>query len=372
MQEIIFPVGYQDFHADKHINFQLNRWYSLGYVELDRTTQIGQQVIGLSDWKQVLVSYAEQATLQGDLLEAAFLFRAAEFFTAPSESDKAELYDRFTNRFYAAVEENGWERLSIPYQQGSLPALRFKAADPQGVIVIHGGLDSFMEEFYSMARYLNSAGYEVVLFDGPGQGAALRQQNLFLTHEWEKPVGAVLDHLTLSGVTLIGISLGGFLALRAAAFEPRVARAVAYDVYIYDHRGGSIQKVFFQLMRRAPSLYNRFLFALMGRDATANHMIQQWMYVCGVSTPFEWAQQLQRYSVAEIVKLVQQDVLLLAGRDDHLIPVQEYYKHVMGLINASSVSGRIFTSDDQAQNHCQIGNIQLALDHILEWIESKS
>ncbi len=372
MQEINFPVGYQDFHEHKHINFQLNRWYSLGYFELEKTKQIGQQVVGLSDWKEVLVSYGERATLDGDMLEAAFLFRAAEFFTLPSDPDKTELYDRFTNRFYGAVEETEFERISIPYQQGSLPALRFKPADPQGVIVLHGGLDSFMEEFYSMARYLISAGYEVVLFEGPGQGAALRQQDLHMTYEWEKPVGAVLDHLTLSEVTLIGISLGGFLALRAAAFEPRVARAVAYDVYIYDHRGGTVQKLFYQLIRRAPSLYNRFLLALMGRDVTANHIIHQWMYVCGVRTPFEWAFQLQHYSVAEIVKLVKQDVLLLAGKDDHLIPVQEYYKHVMGLLNANSVAGRIFTSDDQAQNHCQIGNVQLALDYILEWIESKS
>jgi pimeloyl-ACP methyl ester carboxylesterase len=193
-----------------------------------------------------------------------------------------------------------------------------------------------------------------------------------MTYEWENPVGAVLDHFALSGVTLIGISLGGFLALRAAAFEPRVARAVAYDAYIYDHRGGTIQKLLFKLIRRKPFLYNRLVLSLMGRDVTSNHIVNQWMYVCGVDTPFEWALQLQRYSVAEIVKFIKQDVLLLAGKDDHLIPIKEYYNHLMGLIYANSVSGRIFSADDQAQNHCQVGNIQLALDFILGWIKSKS
>jgi len=43
-----------------------------------------------------------------------------------------------------------------------------------------------------------------------------------------------------------------------------------------------------------------------------------------------------------------------------------------GYPNARSVTGRIFTSEEHAQNHCQIGNIKLALDVILEWIEEKS
>ena len=76
--------------------------------------------------------------------------------------------------------------------------------------------------------------------------------------------------------------------------------------------------------------------------------------------------------MAEIVKFIKQDVLLLAGKDDHLIPIKEYYNHLMGLIYANSVSGRIFSADDQAQNHCQVGNIRLALDFILGWIKSKS
>ena len=57
------------------------------------------------------------------------------------------------------------------------------------------------------------AGYEVIIFEGPGQGAAIRKHNLIFTHKWEQTVTAVLDHfdLRLSDVTLIGISLGGYL-----------------------------------------------------------------------------------------------------------------------------------------------------------------
>jgi hypothetical protein len=42
------------------------------------------------------------------------------------------------------------------------------------------------------------------------------------------------------------------------------------------------------------------------------------------------------------------------------------------LTNARSLTGRIFTAEEQAQNHCQVGNLKLALDVILHWIGEKS
>ena len=50
-----------------------------------------------------------------------------------------------------------------------------------------------------------------------------------MTPDWHRPVGAILDRLSMSDVTLVGISLGGCLAIRAAAYEPRVTRVVAFD-----------------------------------------------------------------------------------------------------------------------------------------------
>lgn len=54
-----------------------------------------------------------------------------------------------------------------------------------------------------------------------------------MTHEWEKTVAVILDYLGSDNVTLIGISLGGYLAVRAASLEPRVQRVIANDVMLY-------------------------------------------------------------------------------------------------------------------------------------------
>ena len=95
-----------------------------------------------------------------------------------------------------------------------------------GTIVLHGGFDSFVEEFYSIMRYFADAGYNVVGFDGTGQGATRRRHGLPFDYRWERPMGAILDHFRADNVTLIGLSLGGWLGLRASTFEKRIRRKI--------------------------------------------------------------------------------------------------------------------------------------------------
>jgi hypothetical protein len=47
-------------------------------------------------------------------------------------------------------------------------------------------------------------------------------------------------------------------------------------------------------------------------------------------------------------------------------------KQVKALTHARSVTARVFTKEEHAENHCQLGNIGLALDVMVRWIEEKS
>lgn len=58
---------------------------------------------------------------------------------------------------------------------------------------------------------------------------------------------------------------------------------------------------------------------------------------------------------------VEQDFLILASRDDHFIPFRLHQQQLSRLTGARSVTDRVFTREDQAQNHCQIDNLGLAL-----------
>jgi hypothetical protein len=240
MMTFDFPVGYNTFNPVKIINFQLNRWYSLGYARLEDVKSAGEQIKTFDDWKQVMTSLAEKAASEERWINAAFYYRAAEFFVLPSDPDKELLYDRFSDTFYhRAFAGEPIERHRVPYKGAYLPALRIPAAQgpAQGSVVIHGGFDSFIEEWYSCATVFAAQGYDVIMFEGPGQGAALKKSGLPLSHEWEKPVGAVLDNFGLDNVTLLGISMGGWMCFRAAAFEPRITRVIASSI-AFDYMPG--------------------------------------------------------------------------------------------------------------------------------------
>jgi pimeloyl-ACP methyl ester carboxylesterase len=64
------------------------------------------------------------------------------------------------------------------------------------------------------------------------------------------------------------------------------------------------------------------------------------------------------------------DVLLIAGADDHYVPLRQLYRQARNLTNARSVTTRVFTAAEQASNHCQIGNLRACLRTILAWIET--
>ncbi|MEO5670071.1 MAG: alpha/beta fold hydrolase [Ramlibacter sp.] len=372
-----FPYGYRQFHADANFNYQMNRF--LGDQAPDRVSEIASRIDGLAAWKREMLGAAATAQAQGEIAAAAGYFRAAEFFMSPGDSDKVPTYDRFVSLFWQAHNAFDGERARIRYQGHTLPAVRLGTPGARSTILVHAGFDAFLEEFVGLGRALCNAGFDVILFEGPGQGEPLIKQGLAMTPQWERPVSAVLDHYGLRDVTLIGISLGGYLASRAAAFEPRVARVVAFDV-MYDffacvtsHGNPIIRRAARALLSTAPTsaLLNVVVRWLMQSDATVRWGIEQGMHVTGTGSPAAFLRELKKYSLADVAHRIQQDFLLLAGAEDHLVPLSQFYTQISELTAVRSLTARLFTRQEQAQSHCQYGNLDLALAVIAEWIHER-
>ena len=109
-----FPVGYHQFHRDQVFNFQLNRWYSLGYACYEDMVEVGRKVETFDDWKREMLRLADEAVSEGRLVNAAFCYRAAEFYSLVGDPDKERLYDDFIRCFYEAFAADGIERLTVP------------------------------------------------------------------------------------------------------------------------------------------------------------------------------------------------------------------------------------------------------------------
>lgn len=169
--------------------------------------------------------------------------------------------------------------------------------------------------------------------------------------------------------------MGSCLALRAAAFEPRIKRVIAYDVF-YDWMDTTLQKlepiaptVNFLLRVHASRIFNRLFEGIMKKSPFFDWAMHQAMLVLGVSTAYDVFLKSKHYTTRDISSLIKQDVPVMAGAEDHIIPLDHFYCQIEALTHVRTKTSRLFTREDQAQNHCQIGNLGLAVDTITGWIE---
>jgi hypothetical protein len=248
-----FPIGYEKFNRKQLFNFQLNRPYSFGYARFEDLKEVGSRINSFKGWKREMLKLAENAVSEERYMNATFYYRAAEFYTKSNDPEKNLLYNKFIELFYNTFGNEGIERHQIPYENTLLSAIRLPSSNKnKGTIVIHGGFDSFIEEFYSLMKYFSNSGYEVIGFEGPGQGATLRQYGIPITIEWEKPTKAILDYRLRHFVNMANMAkcskLGEiipntmeqrFKSLSLFEFQERFSNAADCLKYLADEKWGN-------------------------------------------------------------------------------------------------------------------------------------
>jgi alpha-beta hydrolase superfamily lysophospholipase len=378
-QEIInrFPVGYYALHPNVSLNFQMNRfWNWVGdKLMLDELRAAGTRIKSYDDWTREMFDLSDKALAAGRRLPAAYYAKMATFFLDPSDPRVKPAFQRFVDNVQAVNGITPDDHHLVPYQQTHLSAYRFTPAQPRGTIVVFGGYDSYILEWLPAALALRDAGLDTVIFDGPGQGTVL-DAGMPMTADWHLPTAAILDYFKLTEITLLGFSLGGALVIRAAAHEARISRVIAMDICTsllesstrsFSASGLSVISANSEQM--PASLVNAAVAAVRKTDLLTDWVIAQGERVMGVSTPADVFKAWRDYRTDDVSALVTQDVLLMAGAKDHYMPLQMLPDQLMTLTAAHSITARVFTEAESAQNHCQIGNMGLALKVILDWLD---
>ncbi len=128
-----------------------------------------------------------------------------------------------------------------------------------------------------------------------------------MSPEWEKPVKAVLDFFGLDAVTLMGFSLGGGLVIRAAAFEPRVRRVIAYDICtdglecaLRPLPPPARRNLLDQIAAENDRAVNSIFANAMAKSLLLDWMMQEGMHNSGLRTPYEMMKHYQKYETASV------------------------------------------------------------------------
>ena len=368
-------TGYHHFHDDLSLNFQCNRWVQwIGPSAIAEVADLAARCDTYPEWIDGFLGLANAARQSDRQLAAAYYDRAAEFFMRPDDPRRPAARSRFAQTMRTMYDV---VRDEVPYTGSTLPAIDLRPqAESGSIVVVFGGFDSYIEEFLPMLATMVDAGHRVIAFEGPGQGAALEERGLPMIAEWERPVAAVLDHYRLTDVTVVGESLGGGLVIRAAAFEPRISRVVSMDILddefevIARQIGRGVPPVLRVLLAlRAKGIVNAVARRAIARKPVAAWGLQQGMHITGTPTAYDFLRSTTRFNTRRISGLVTADVLLLAGADDHYVPLKQLRRQAANLTRARSVTTRTFTAAERAGNHCQVGNIGAAVRVIQGWLE---
>lgn len=194
--------------------------------------QFGQNLEELAErWREA--GWMFQAAQSS--LKAFASYRSAWQFAALG-TEFERLYARHQSNFRKAIDGLGIQAtfFDVPFRDKALPGLYLQNEQKDApVILIVGGADTCFEEiFLSFGRHVLEHGYSVAMVDLPGQGLTM-QQGLHWEVATELPISAVVDELVQrfnavpGRIGLLGYSLGGYFAARAAGFETRFGAVVA-------------------------------------------------------------------------------------------------------------------------------------------------
>lgn len=272
--------------------------------------------------------------------------------------------------------------VTIKTNDFEMPAMFFRAAtasasNPRPTLIIHGGFESIMEETYhDLGVAALERDYNVILFEGPGHRSLVRQGHGFIA-EWEKAVTPVVDYIfhnhenlsyiDTSKIGLVGMSLGGYLCARAAAFEPRLAAVICYNG-VYDMLETSLQ--FVPEGREAFEKGDAAEFdRLFEADYETQSTGRKWFHddlkftFCKTSA-YECYKVAEKMSMKGIADRIGMPAFVGDAEDDMFFKgqpaqlVEEIGRHAT-LFH--------FTRDQGAQLHCQSGALVYLNNTQLEW-----
>ena len=334
----------------------LQGWYAAWSATADRVLALAERT-------------EDPLSKGGAYMRASTYQRLGEFLLPPDDPKRPASFAKTGRLFFEGLDALGihYEYSSAPYQNGRLRTLYLPGpagSENKPLIVLVGGFDSILEELYPvLGKAALDRGYSVLMYEGPGQGEPLRKYGMKFTPEWEKPTAAVLDeflrtHSRPSRIVLVGMSMGGYFAPRAAAFEPRIDGVVAFDTCFDFYEPGSqvLAAAKNPIAMKNPDVswaYNNALWTLGGRNAD------------------EAARAGLPYTLAPVADRIRQDVLILAGTEDHFIPFHQTADFEKSLVNARSVTTRTFDRPSGGAYHCQAGDITLLHAAVFDWLLEK-
>jgi pimeloyl-ACP methyl ester carboxylesterase len=329
-----------------------------------------------------------QVSAREGYLRAGVYYRTSyqPLYGTPVDPRLRHAFDRESAALAAMVRLSPQlELVEIPFEGSTLPGLYAHANGPgpaRGTIVHTNGYDSDLTEmFVAHVPAAVERGYDILLFDGPGQGRNLIRDGVALRPDWENVVTPVLDWVLArpevdpTRVVLAGWSFGGFLAPRAAAHEIRLAALIA-DPGQWDQRDGLVDRLPLSDEQKAvfpdgvdPHALDQMEASLAGPDgdpAMRWALLQRGLWVNDQPNLFALLADLSRYRLSDVADRITCPTLLTAAEGD---PISAGARKLYDALTVSRKTLVSFTAAEGAGGHCEATARRLFHQRVYDWLD---
>ena len=202
--------------------------------------------------------------------------------------------------------------VEIPFEGTTLPGylcLVDRTGAKRPLLIVHSGFDGTVEEvYYGTAFFAIQRGYNVLLFEGPGQGRVIRVQKIPFRPNWESVLTPVVDfalsrrEVDSKRMALMGISFGGYLAPRAVAFEKRIMACIA-NGGVYDFHASARLTPEDEKDLDSPKgseEFDRFIYEKMKTDPSFRWIMANGLFTFRAKSPSEWLKMTRPYTMKDV------------------------------------------------------------------------
>lgn len=315
----------------------------------------------------------------------AYLRASAYYAVAVNALSALDEADRLAGAF--ATQQEAWRgftshttvdvtEVGIPYEDGTLPGWFFRPAGGATVtLVLVNGSDGSLAALWGSAGAAALArGYNVLLFDGPGQQSQLFERGIPFRPDWEKVLTPVYDFvagLDDCPVAVYGISQGGYWVARAVAFEHRFVAAIT-DPGLIDVSTSWTNELPKSLVRlldegQIEKFDKEMAFGMRFSPETA----RTWRFRArpyGAGGYGETIRAVRRYTVAEVAGRITTPLLILSPENEQFWPGQA--ERLADLTRDVSTVIR-FTAAEGADEHCQPLARTLTAQRMFDWLDER-
>lgn len=317
-----------------------------------------------------LEKLADQAAAEGHAMTAGnYYLRAGMYYFTGERFVHPGGQKREIGRKAIEIQQAGLlrrfpniERVEVPYEATTLPALFMKAPGVSGrapTIVVFDGMDNCKEMSVLFAGLeFAKRGWHTLAIDGPGQGESLRLRELYARHDYEVPGAAAYEYVAARAdvdparVVVMGYSFGGYYAARIAAFEKRYRAGVAMSALHWDLAAWQAE-----IKRKQET---------DPRNTAQSTFHFRWVMGC-IDDGDAAIEKAKRFSLVDIADRITIPFLIVHGEDDKVVPVASAHK-LYAAVGSQKKRLKILTAEEGGSSHAQADNRQVGIDYIADWI----